>query len=128
MATSVFCSRAEARTDADTIRLSSDPRLGELADRFNKSHEISGYRIQITSANRKEAAKKVLSRFASLYGNIKAYEIYQQPFFVVKVGDFLTKLEARKFHREIEEAFPGSFIVPDQVDPMDQYMGSEEIR
>ena len=56
-----------------------------------------------------------------MHQEIEAHEIYQQPFFIIKVGDFLTKLEAEKFHREIEEDFPGSFILPDLIDPFKQY-------
>lgn len=115
-----------AQNEGDTIlTISADPRIDVLADRFNKTHEIRGYRIQIISSSRKEPAKKELSKFVAGNQNIQAYEIYQQPFFIIKVGDFLTKLEAEKFHMEIEEEFPGSFILPDIITPLKQYTYEE---
>ena len=98
-----------------------DGRFETLIERYNKTHEIRGYRIQIISSSRSDQARKMKSRFASQYKNVEVHETYQQPFFIVKVGDFLTKLEAEKFHREIEEQYPGSFILPDEVDPYEQY-------
>lgn len=104
------------------IEIQADPRIEILSNRYNKTHEIRGYRIQIISSPKKDEAKKAKSQFASRYQQMDAHEIYQQPFFIIKVGDFLTKLEAEKYHREIEEFFPGSFIVPDVIEPYNQYV------
>ena len=98
-----------------------DPRIEVLSKRYTKTQEIHGYRIQIISSQKSDMARKAKSKFASIHRNIQAHEIYQQPFFIIKVGDFLTKLEAEKFHREIAEEFPGSFVLPDLIDPFKQY-------
>lgn len=120
--------KSQASLNSDTIIkiTEADPRIEILADRYNKTHEIHGFRIQIISSAKKEMAKKTKSKFASMYQDIEAHEIYQQPFFIIKVGDFLTKLEAEKFHREIELEFPGSFIQPDIIEPYKQYTGEKE--
>jgi len=99
----------------------SDSRITTLTERYNRSHEIYGYRVQIISSSKKEKAKKAKSIFASKYQGYIAHEIYQQPFFIIKVGDFLTKIEAEKLHREIRDEFPESFVLPDIVDPIKQY-------
>ena len=104
---------------------SDEDRIEVLVKRYNKTHEIRGYRIQIISSSKKDQAKRAKSKFASKYHFIQAHEIYQQPFIIIKVGDFLTKIEAEKFHREIKDDFPGSFVLPDVVDPYDQYSKQE---
>ena len=53
---------------------------------------------------------------------MKAHEVYQQPFFKIRVGDFRTKLEAYKFQKEIMAQFPNSFIVKDEIE-IDQLIG-----
>ena len=116
-------SQNEVGSDPDFSIKESDPRIAVLVERYNKTHEIRGYRIQIISSSKKDEAKKAKSRFASMHNQYHAHEFYQQPFFIIKVGDFLTKLEAEKFHREIREEYPGSFIVPDYIEPYDQYAG-----
>ena len=118
----------QSSTGVDTMIIVSeaDPRIENLADRYNKTHRIRGFRIQIISSSKKEIAKKTKSKFASMYQDIESYEIYQQPYFIIKVGDFLTKLEAEKFHREIEMEFQGSFILPDEIEPYNQYTGKKD--
>lgn len=111
----------------DTVRQEVKiSRVDKLVDRYNRAREIYGYRIQILSSSKKESARKAKSKFVGLYDQIAAYEIYQQPFFIVKVGDFLTKLEAEKFHRYIRDEFPESYIIPDVITPYDQYAGKSD--
>ncbi len=117
--------RIFGQTSDSSISITADPRIEELAERYNKTHEIRGYRIQIISSSRKEEARKVKSKFASRYTEIQAHEVYQQPFFIIKVGDFQTKLEAEKFHRQIEEEYPGSYVTPDIIQPFNQYTKSD---
>lgn len=102
----------------------SDHRIALLADRYNRSHEYHGYRVQIISSSRKEEARKTKSVFISKYPGFAAYEIYQQPFFIIKIGDFLTRLEAEKLHRDIQSDFPESFVLPDLISPLNQYSGN----
>lgn len=77
---------------------------------------MNGYRIQIYSDNKKQAARDEKAKFLSSFSGVKAHEIYQQPYFKIRVGDFKTKLEAYKFQREIYLQFPNSFIVKDEID------------
>ena len=99
----------------------SDERISTLTERYNRSHEIHGYRVQIISSSKKEKAKKAKSLFVSRYQGYEAYQIYQQPFFIIKVGDFFTKIEAEKLHRKIRDEFLGSFVLPDIINPIEQY-------
>ena len=47
-----------------------------------------------------------------------SYEEYQQPNFVINVGDFKTKLEAFELLKRIQAEFPYAFIVKSKVRPM----------
>lgn len=111
----------ESYTGENTKVTLSDDRIDKLTERYNRSHEIHGYRVQIISSSKKDKAKKARSIFSSRYQGYKAYEIYQQPFFIIKVGDFFTKIEAEKLHREIRDEFLGSFVLPDVINPIEQY-------
>ena len=115
-------STAQAFFQSDSIiLLETDPRVDVLVNRYNKVHKIRGYRIQIISSSKRDKSKKALSKFASIYSELIAHESYQQPFYTIKVGDFLTKLEAEKYHQIIKDQFPESFIIPDFVNPINQY-------
>ena len=112
-----------SQVDSDDIMTMSETnqRIDILAHRYNKTHKLHGYRIQLMSSSKNEKAKKAKSRFASKYQLIQVHLIYQQPFFIIKAGDFLTKIEAEKFQRIIESDFPGSFVIPDIIYPYKQY-------
>ncbi len=77
--------------------------------------EIDGYRIKIHFGSNKDAAKTVKTKFAAKFGDYNIYEDYQQPYFVVLIGDFKTKLEAFETLKKIQPEFPDSFIVKGKI-------------
>ena len=85
-----------------------------------------GYRIKIHFGTDKALAKEVKARFSTSFPDITAYEEYQQPNFVIVIGDFRTKIEAYEQFKKIDAFFPGSFIIKDKIRPiaMPQKSGS----
>lgn len=80
-----------------------------------KNKTISGYRVQIHFGSEREKAKEIRTKFLKAHPDIPAYELYQQPNFKIRVGDFRTKLEAQKFQKEIVSEFTSSFVVSDEI-------------
>ena len=79
--------------------------------------EIDGYRIKIHFGIDKEVAKNVRSKFSAKFPDLATHEEYQQPNFVVLVGDFKTKLEAFEALKKIQIEFTNAFIVKEKVKP-----------
>lgn len=77
--------------------------------------EIDGYRIKIHFGIDKDVAKNVRSKFSSKFPDFAIYEEYQQPNFVVLVGDFKTKLEAFEALKKIQVEFTNAFIVKEKI-------------
>lgn len=100
----------------NNVSVIKDSRVDNLLETYKSSFSVQGYRIQIYSDNKKQPARDEKAKFLSLYSNVKAHEIYQQPYFKIRVGDFRTKLEAYKFQKEIVSNFPNSFIVKDEIE------------
>jgi hypothetical protein len=73
--------------------------------------EMDGYRIKIHFGVDRNAASNIRTKFAAKFPDIKPYEEYQQPNFVVVVGDFRTKLEAFEMLKKIQPEFATAFIV-----------------
>ena len=85
---------------------------------FNtKKKGIEGYRVQIHFGANRDAAKEIKTKFLSLYSEVEAYEIYQQPNFKIRVGDCRSRFDAEKLQKEIEIDFPNSFVVQDIINP-----------
>ena len=79
--------------------------------------ETDGYRVKIHISADKTKAKEVQAKYLSKHPEISTYEEYQQPNFVIIVGDFKTKLEAFELLKSIKEEYPYAFIVKSKVRP-----------
>jgi len=93
-----------------------DSRISKLDAAYKSTYKLDGYRIQIFSGNKRQAAKEARHRFTRVYSKTKAHEVYEQPYFKVRIGDFKTKLEALKFKNDLNKYFPNCFIVKDKID------------
>lgn len=79
-----------------------------------------GFRVQIFSDSgngARERANEKRSSFVSKYPDVPAYLDFNNPNFIVRVGDFRTKLEARKFLNSINVEFPYAFVRKDMIQP-----------
>jgi len=77
--------------------------------------EQDGYRIKIHFGVDRDKSKAVRAKFVSTYNEFDTYEDYQQPNWVVLVGDFKTKLQAFEALKNIQIEFPNSFIVKGKI-------------
>lgn len=104
---------------AQSVELIQDVRLEKLIEKQANLNEnkkkISGYRVQIHFGSQREPAKEIKSKFLAAYPETPAYEIYQQPNYKIRVGDFRTRLEAFRFLKEIQKDFNGSFLITDDI-------------
>lgn len=77
--------------------------------------EIEGYRIQILSTMDQNAIKKARMDFSELNTSLKIYQVYDRPYYKLRVGDFLTKFEAEQMVYVLLKNFPAAFVVPDKI-------------
>lgn len=113
---SAYLSAQTDSSSTNTVKVIKDSRIDDMVQTYKSSYILTGYRIQIFSDNKKQPARDEKARFLSSFNSVKAHEVYQQPFFKIRVGDFRTKLEAYKFQKEIMAQFPNSFIVKDEIE------------
>ncbi|MBI2281503.1 MAG: SPOR domain-containing protein [Bacteroidetes bacterium] len=117
-------SASDSLNTVSNVSVIKDTRINEILNTYKSSYSLSGYRIQIFSDNKKQPARDEKAKFLNLYSSVKAHEVYQQPFFKIRVGDFRTKLEAYKFQKEIQLQFPNCFIVKDEIE-VEQLLNNE---
>jgi len=79
------------------------------------NNERDGYRIKIHFSVDRETAKNVRTKFTQEFPDLVVYEDYQQPYFVILVGDYNTKLEAYASWKKIKPSFPSAFIVKGKI-------------
>lgn len=80
--------------------------------------KLTGWRIQIYNSSGKEArdeANEVRNKFMNTYSDIKAYLIYQPPFFKIRVGDYRTKADAFAMYKTLLSVYPLSYLVQEKI-------------
>ena len=85
---------------------------------WQKVKTMSGYRIQIAALSGSQSrvkAQEMKLNFDRIFTNIECYLSYAEPNFRIRVGDFVTKLDALYHLSKIQEYFPGAFIVKDNI-------------
>lgn len=94
--------------------------LQEKKIEYNKRNngESDGYRLKIHFSADRSKAKEVKTKFDAKYADMITYEDYQQPNFVITVGDYKTKLEAYEALKKIKDEYPYAFIVKSKIRPM----------
>ncbi|MFT4970170.1 MAG: septal ring-binding cell division protein DamX [Chitinophagales bacterium] len=118
LSTGWACSQTTMQIN-DKVTVSSDADLDFLLNAHydkNKHCDLAqGYRIQVMNSSNRE---EVYAKKAEVYGSFsefKGYIVYDQPYYKLRVGDFETKLEARKFLNDLISTFSTAFIVRDEI-------------
>lgn len=77
---------------------------------------MMGYRIQIyrsSNRNAREESNKVRAEFMIEFPDIPSYAEYDKPgYFLVRAGDFRTKMEGAKTLALIRKKYPNAYQVP----------------
>jgi len=107
----------------DELTINQDSRLNKMlkwhVENNRKRDGMDGYRVEIffsSALNAKDQALKIKKEFLSKYPDYNVHVKFTAPNFRVRVGDFRTKNEALKLHKQIQGDYPGAFIVPDIIE------------
>lgn len=105
-----------------SVRYDIEPGIVRIQEDYinnwRKVGEINGYRIQIAAysgVNSKSQAEYAKNSFSSLFPYTKAYLVYTEPYFKVRVGNYYTRLQAYKDLEDIKLTYPSAYIVPDKI-------------
>ncbi len=103
-----------------------DPRVDLLINKQIEINEITtrdarryapGFRIQVISSNNRNQVVDAKTKVYREFPELKAYMMYQAPFFRLRVGNFKTREEAETYYRSIQRIFPqGVYIVPETIE------------
>jgi hypothetical protein len=115
----IFLGAAYAYYGQDS-QLQTQLKVKQLIEKKAEYHRLTageqdGFRIKIHFGVEKDQTHAVRNKFTNRFNDISTYEEYQQPNWVVLVGDYKTKLEAFEQLQKFKADFPGAFIVKDKI-------------
>jgi hypothetical protein len=77
---------------------------------------VPGFRVQIFSGTRRDAANSALLDFAERFPDEKVYLVNEQPYFKVRAGNFTTRIDAQALYSKVSSFYSsGAFVVPDNI-------------
>lgn len=85
---------------------------------WDRIGEMKGYRVQImavTGTNSRNTAENERALFQARFPEVPAYISYTEPYFKIRVGDFMTRLDAYKMLVEVRDMYPGAYITIDKI-------------
>ena len=112
--------------DTSSVVVHKDPRLdlllkkqGDINAAIKKANArtAKGYRLLVINTNKRDDAIAAKTKVYSNFPELKAYLVYQSPYFRLKVGNFKTREEAQQYQKTLGYYFPkGVFIIPDTIE------------
>ena len=107
--------------DPGRLYVYHSPEIDTLISRYILSNKklgggMEGYRIQIyrsSNRNAREESNKIRAQFMIDFPDIPSYAEYERPgYFLVRAGDFRTKMEGTKTLYMIRRKYPDAYMVP----------------
>ncbi|HVG15602.1 MAG TPA: SPOR domain-containing protein [Chitinophagaceae bacterium] len=116
-----------SQTDPNmTVVVHKDPRVDLLVKKQASintttkkayARNIRGYRLMVMNTNKREDAIAAKTKVYTYFPELKAYLLYQAPFFRLKAGNFKSRDEADRYRKQMAPLFPkGVFIVNDLIE------------
>lgn len=98
------------------VVIRADPKVEELMRKYSAhKHSVRGYRVQIFLGDHKRA-EETKRAFLQKNPDLPIYQSWFAPNFRLRVGDLRTRLEAERLLRDLRVSYPGSYIVPDEIE------------
>jgi hypothetical protein len=102
------------------VRIMADPALQQLVFPneviATDNNVMNGFRIQVYSGTNRTEAEHIKQELSQNYGNIPVYEIYQSPYFKIRVGDFRNRIEAQELFYKLKQQYTGILLAPDKIE------------
>lgn len=128
--------------DSLKVSVKQDPKIKWLLEAHQqvlaRQQGIPGYRVQVNVESGNQSRIRIQNKqfeFEELFPDIPSYIVYDAPYFKLRVGNYRTRLEARKMMEQIITEYPNAFIVVDEIelpqielhdDNQDQLQGVKE--
>ncbi|NNC95328.1 MAG: SPOR domain-containing protein [Chitinophagales bacterium] len=101
------------------LKVIQDEKIDHLMRTYQKKNlskeTEDGYRIQVLLSNTRDEVNKAKTKFYGSYPDLKCYIVYDQPYYKLRVGDFKSRIEAKRMLLSIANNYPTAFIVNDEI-------------
>lgn len=124
-----------AQDSTRTVVVHADPRVDLLvkkqadinaAIKRSNARTARGYRLLVINTTKRDEAMAAKTKVYSNFPEIKAYLVYQSPYFKLKAGNFKTREEAEEYKKLFSYHFPkGLVIINDTIEVTPEKEGDQ---
>jgi hypothetical protein len=117
---------AMSQSDSSALAVHKDPRIDMLVRKQVEINELTtresrrnipGFRIQVINTTDRNKALQAKTTVYRLYPELKAYLLYQSPYFKLRVGNFQNRKDAENYQRSLTKEFKENvYIVNDTIE------------
>lgn len=104
------------------VKIIGDERFSQITEKMKEPEPgkstptMKGYRIQAFFDPDQSKVKQKRAEYLARNNDQPAYIDFLAPNFRLRIGDFRTKLDARKFQESIKDIFPDAIIVTEEIE------------
>ncbi|MCW3118401.1 MAG: hypothetical protein JWM28_2483 [Chitinophagaceae bacterium] len=112
--------------DSNSVMVHKDQRLDMLVKKQieineetsrNARRSAKGFRLMVINTDKREDAIAAKTKVYTYFPELKAYLIYQSPYFKLKVGNFKERKDAETYQKKLDNYFPkGVFVINDIIE------------
>ncbi len=120
--------KSESDYKSGSMNIIQEPNVDTLISRYILANKVlkqgndgdmDGFRIQIyrsSNRNARDESNKVRAEFMIEFPDIPSYAMYREPgYFLVRAGNFRTKMEGTKWLYYIRRKYHNAYLVPDVI-------------
>lgn len=122
----LLCLAHSNAQDTPGVVVNKDPRIDLLVNKQIEINDITtrngrrsapGFRILVIKSNTRNKVLEAKTKMYQRFPELKAYMMYQAPFFRLKVGNFAERSDAEEYLNSIQKLFEGNvYVVPDTIE------------
>ncbi|MGA1581701.1 MAG: SPOR domain-containing protein [Saprospiraceae bacterium] len=100
---------------AQQVEVFVQPQVKRLMERSyfinSNTRDLEGYRVQLVATTDRQELEKTRTEFRILYGEALPLEwIHEKPWYKLRAGACLTRLEAQHLLFRLKEHYPGAYL------------------
>lgn len=121
----IFSNMAFAQ-NGTTVTVHKDPRMDALVKKQIEVNEyttrdarrnVPGFRLLILTSNDRNKVTDAKLKVYKNFPELKAYVVYQAPYYKLRVGNFKDQKEANDYLKKVELYFPtGVYVIRDIIE------------
>lgn len=89
-----------------------------ITEQNRAKHYVDGFTIQVYTGNDRTAANDAVRRVNLINPDLDPKIRYVQPSYKVKVGQYISRLEAHEIFESLKDEFPLALLIPERI-PVD---------